>query len=299
MSYDASPRNFEGETTAAEPLSSRPEQAIDWQEHGIDTPEQVALRFPLAGLGSRFLAVLLDLTIQVAANTLLVILVVLAFAAAGGGNALNRMSDTAGKWFLAGIILVYFLLYWGYFSLFEAFRNGQTPGKRVLKIRVIKDSGRQITFFEALARNLLRVVDALPGAYLVGAVSILVTRQNKRLGDLVADTIVVHERVDEYGGYLALPTSLSSPSAYGTAAPSQSTGTLPADRVARLGPDDLHLIDSYLSRAVSLPLEARARLGSRLLEGLCAKMQVAVPAEVPPERTLEAIAYALRGSGRL
>ena len=75
-------------------------------------------------------------------------------------------SDTAGEVVCRWMVLFFFLLYWGYYSLFEAFWNGQTPGKRLLKIRVIKDSGRQITLFEALARNLLRVVDMLPSFYL-------------------------------------------------------------------------------------------------------------------------------------
>src|SRR5207244_5065892 len=70
-------------------------------------------------------------------------------------------------------------------------------GKRLLKSRVIKDSGRQITLFEALARNLLRVIDMLPSFYLIGVITMLCNREQKRLGDLVAGTIVVHERSDE------------------------------------------------------------------------------------------------------
>jgi uncharacterized RDD family membrane protein YckC len=276
-----------------------PTESVD--EHGIDTPEQVELRFPLAGLGSRFLAGMVDMLIQSAANLVLILVIVIAFSAGLKTGALDRMSDAAGKWFAAGIIFIYFLLYWGYFSLFEAFRNGQTPGKRVMKIRVIKDSGRQITFFEALARNLLRVVDLLPGLYLVGVISILVTRQNKRLGDLVADTIVVHERTDEFGGYIGLPTGRGFISGAYTMpeAPAPVASSIPADRIARLSPDDLHLIDSFLARALSLPTDRRAILGSRLLDGLCVKMDVPVPMEVPPERTLEALSYALRGQGRV
>ncbi|MGI4852854.1 MAG: RDD family protein [Janthinobacterium lividum] len=270
----------------------RPGHFGTFDEHGVDTPEQVELRFPLAGLGSRFLALLVDLAIQFAANILLVILVAVALAATARTGALNRMSDTAGKWFVAGIILVYFLLFWGYFSLFEAFSNGQTPGKRVLKIRVIKDSGRQITFFEALARNLLRVVDALPGVYLVGVLSILFTKGNKRLGDLVADTLVIHERVEEFGGYIASPTVFASPEIFDV-----RPGGVPADRIALLDEADLRLIDNYLSRAFALPIETRGTLASRLLDGLCDRMGVAVPMEVAPERTLEGIAQALRGGG--
>jgi uncharacterized RDD family membrane protein YckC len=263
------------------------------QDHAVETPEQVSLHFPLAGLGSRFLAVMIDLLIQGAANFVLIIVIALVFSAVEKTGGLRHVSDTAAKWFTAGIILFYFVLYWGYFSLFEAFRNGQTPGKRVLNIRVIKDSGRQITFFEALARNLLRVVDWLPGIYLVGMISILVTKQNKRLGDLVADTIVVHERAEEFSGYMGVPFQ---PATFATPGAEPVSG-IPADRIARLSSEDLLLIDSYLARALSLPLETRAQLASRLLDGFCVKMGIAVPTQTPPERTLEALAYALRGYG--
>lgn len=277
-----------------------------WAEGGsytVETPEQVELRFPLAGLGSRFLALMLDILIQVAANIVLVIVVAIVFSIPATQRHMGGMSSAAQKWFVAGLVLAYFLLYWGYFSLFEAFYNGQTPGKRILKIRVIKDSGRQITFFEALARNLLRVVDLLPGMYLVGAVSIMVTRQNKRLGDLVADTIVVHERTEEWAGYMSLPAARSAITAFNPAvaervAPAPPLIGIPADAVIRLGADDLLVIDTYLARALELPLATRAMLASRMLDGLCAKMGVAVPVDAPPERTLEALSYLLRSRGQ-
>jgi uncharacterized RDD family membrane protein YckC len=96
-------------------------------------------------------------------------------------GAAAAVSDTGAKWLVAGVVLFYFLLYSGYYSLFEAFWNRQTPGKRLLKIRVIKDSGRQITLSEA-PRNLLRVIDMLPSFYLVGVITMLCNREQKRLG---------------------------------------------------------------------------------------------------------------------
>jgi uncharacterized RDD family membrane protein YckC len=269
------------------------------EEYGIETPEQVELHFPLAGLGSRFLANALDLVILALVNFVFLILLVIVFSAGMGTGAFSHMTSTSMKWFTAAVILFYFVQYWGYFALFEAFRNGQTPGKRSMKIRVIKDSGRQITFFEALARNLLRVVDWFPGMYLVGVISILFTRQNKRLGDLVADTIVVHERTEDFTGYLTLPVSRTfTADLYVTpAAPAPATSGIAADRMALLSADDLHVIDSFLARALALPTDRRAMLGSRLLDALCARMGVPVPTDVPPERTLEAISYALRSHG--
>ena len=164
-------------------------------EHYIDTPEQVELRFSIAGIGSRFVAILLD-TVLLYFALMLVFLAVVLFGSAVGAGVESEV-DTLGLWFVAVLIVLVFAMIWGYFALFEAFWRGQTPGKRVMKLRVIKDSGRQITLFEALARNLLRVVDYLPSLYLVGIITMLCNKRNKRLGDLVAGTIVVHERSDD------------------------------------------------------------------------------------------------------
>jgi uncharacterized RDD family membrane protein YckC len=90
-----------------------------------------------------------------------------------------------------------FLVNWGYFTLFEAFWNGRTPGKRVAKIRVIQRSGRAIGLFESMARNLVRYVDQFPGIYAVGVITMFVTKQHQRLGDLAAGTLVVRDREPE------------------------------------------------------------------------------------------------------
>ena len=89
-------------------------------------------------------------------------------------------------------------MYWGYFAFFEAVWRGQTPGKRYVGIRVIKESGRPIDAFEAIGRNLMRGIDGLPGFYGVGLVCMMLNQQHRRLGDFVAGTVVVHEnRADE------------------------------------------------------------------------------------------------------
>lgn len=152
----------------------------------IETPEQIALEFPLAGLGSRALALLYDSLIQFIAA--LVIFIAMALIKPD----LSAHWAAANNWVIALEVFGAFCLYWGYFTLFEAFWNGQTPGKRHAKIRVISDSGRPITVFEAIARNFLRVVDSL-GGYFVGCVAIAVDKRNRRLGDMVAGTVVVHE----------------------------------------------------------------------------------------------------------
>jgi uncharacterized RDD family membrane protein YckC len=268
----------------------------------IETPEQVELRLPIAGIGSRFLAILTDSFLQGFALFVLFfgfVLIVSAVPKIPGAGA--APSSAAGKWFVAAMFLFYFLLYWGYYSLFEAFWNGQTPGKRLLKIRVIKDSGRQITLFEALARNLIRVIDMLPAFYLIGVITMLCNKEQKRLGDLVAGTIVVHERSDEQplmSHHSRTFTASLYPQRFETAR--EPAGALvPADAVARLDAADLNVIDTFFSRALDLDLDKRAEIAGRIADRMSAKMQVPLPVDVTPERVLESIAHAMRAqSGR-
>jgi uncharacterized RDD family membrane protein YckC len=270
----------------------------------IETPEQVALEFPVAGIGSRFVALLLDHLIQGSALFVLVLVVVGVMAAAGE----HAETKLTGKWFIAGVIFVLFLLFWGYYALFEAFWRGQTPGKRVMKLRVIKDTGRQITLFEALARNLIRYVDYLPGLYLAGVVTMLCNRRNKRLGDLAAGTIVVHERADEQPllwagaaqrnpGLFAAPSPAVAMNADPWQAPLPPAPMFAQDEVARLTVADLIVIEAFFSRALDLPLETRAAMAYRILGEMAGKMGAANP-EGNPERALEAIATQFRGLGR-
>ena len=267
----------------------------------IETPEQVDLRFPIAGIGSRFIAILVDTVIQIVAEVI-VILVIVIFVSASEREHLTDVSDTAGKWLLAAFFLFQFLLYWGYFSLFEAFWNGQTPGKRLADIRVIKDSGRQITFFEALARNLIRVIDMLPpSVYLVGIITMLCNRQQKRLGDFVAGTIVVHERTSEQPLLGHNSRSITS-SPYQSPQPEfmQRAGAFqpPADAIARLRPEDLNVIESFLARSLDFDLTTRSEIAQRIATSIFARMQLTFPPEMNAERALEAISYAMRSSSR-
>ena len=99
------------------------------------------------------------------------------------------------------MILIIFLIFAGYFILFEWLWNGQTPGKRLLKLRVIREDGRPLTLWEAIARNLLRIFDAVPGfvlpVYSVGLITIFLSSRDQRVGDIFAGTVVVRERFDE------------------------------------------------------------------------------------------------------
>jgi uncharacterized RDD family membrane protein YckC len=261
----------------------------------IETPEQVDLRFPVAGIGSRFVALLVDHLIQTLSYVLIfIVLGLIASGATAEHVAKSTVGlDTAGKWFVAVVIFINFCLIWGYFALFEAFWHGQTPGKHLMKLRVIKDSGRQITLFEALARNLLRFIDYLPGMYLVGVITMLCNRKNKRLGDLAAGTLVVHEiRADDRSS----DAFLSGENFFAKQEPTSDTAP-PDDAIARLEPADLHVMETFFARALDLDMQTRAAMAARIAARMAAKMKTPLP-EGNPERTLEALAKAMRGTGR-
>jgi uncharacterized RDD family membrane protein YckC len=266
----------------------------------IDTPEQVAIRFPLAGVGSRFLALLADTLIQFVGFGLLVVILVII----GSNLPKSPAPASAGaeKWVLAGIFIFIFLLYWGYFTLFEAFWNGQTPGKKMCKLRVIRDSGRQITLFESMTRNFLRVVDDLPGFYAVGVIVMWCNRQNKRLGDLAAGTLVIHERAAEAPLWISGAQRTITSQVFAQASAQSPIMPLPvdlpADAVARLTADDLNVIDHFFARAIDIDIARREQLAERLALQMTAKMGVEMPAGATPERVLESIARILRGLRR-
>ena len=272
------------------------EQSLYADQLNIETPEQVDLHFPIAGIGSRFVAIMIDHLIQLVPYLLLIIAALLW---ARNGSTSDTKTDTGGKWFFAGFIFLNFLWIWGYFTLFEGFWNGQTPGKRVMKLRVLKDSGRSITVFESLARNLLRFVDYLPSMYFLGLIAMLCNKRNKRLGDLAAGTIVIHERSYEQPlmRYAGSETAHSyTPQALAERAASEAL--LPADAVARLKPEDLHVIEIYFGRVLDLDLETRSQLAERLAERMSVRMDVPRPHGMDAERLLELIAFRMRSTGR-
>ncbi len=168
-------------------VTARPfEQTVD-----VETPELVVLTYSLAGVGSRVLAGLTDLLICVGAFVLLIA----AFTSLAAGR-LSLRFDTSASWGVALLVLAQFAILWGYYVLFEGLMDGQTPGKRFHRLRVVREGGYSVTFGVSAVRNLIRMLDMQPGIfYLVGLTSLLVTRRGRRLGDLVAGTIVVREDV--------------------------------------------------------------------------------------------------------
>jgi uncharacterized RDD family membrane protein YckC len=202
----------------------------------IDTPEQVVLELPVAGVGSRFLAVAVDTVLQAG------LLIGLVFALSFTLNVGARVPSFLRQMGPAVSIVVVFCVYWGYFAIFEVAMNGQTPGKRVAHIRVIKESGRPITVLEAITRNVLRAVDFLPAMYGVGVLVMLMNRNSRRLGDFVAGTLVVHD-VAAPGKSQSIASSSTSPG---------TSGAVASDAVRRVTTEELVLIETYLQRQADL-----------------------------------------------
>ncbi len=140
-------------------------------------------------MGSRMAAGILDSILLI--SLLLLVSLVLA--------TVDALTEGIGSWVGAVLILVWFLTFWGYFALFEALAGGRTPGKRRMGIRVVMDTGHPLTLQAALVRNLIRLVDLQPlGTYGVGLLFVFFGRQHKRLGDIVAGTIVVRDRPQDF-----------------------------------------------------------------------------------------------------
>ena len=160
----------------------------------IRTPESIAFSYELAGLGSRFLAVAVDLVMQLL--VLLLFFVGLSLLGSSSGHA-HHAPVAAARFFtnaaIGALVFVLFMILFGYFIVFEALWNGQTPGKKLLGIRVVRDGGYPIDFMASLVRNLVRVGEWVFTGYAVSAVCALVSSENKRVGDFAAGTIVVRD----------------------------------------------------------------------------------------------------------
>ncbi len=262
----------------------------------IETPELVAIEMPLAGIGSRFIAILVDYLIWGAA------FLVLGLVAAIILPALNIFGGVSANWAVGIFFLIVFLMQWGYFALFEAFGNGRTPGKRVARIRVIHQSGRGISFVESLARNLVRFIDYLPGFYAVGIVSMFLTRRHQRLGDLVAGTIVVRDREADSPHWSESNTRTFTAPAFAAESPIPAPHlrvVLPAPALAKLSATDLEVLEGFFARRLDMDLTTRAALAGRIASALSAKSGLTIPPDASVETFLEAVAHQFRELGRM
>ena len=207
----------------------------------IETPERVPLHFALASIGNRFLACALDHAVQ----AITLALIGIAFLFIADFSALEGAFATAPKWVYAVMILVLFLIFSGYFAFFEWLWSGQTPGKRWLKLRVIREDGRPITFWEASVRNLLRSFDMMPAPfYSIGLISVFSSTRDQRVGDMVAGTVVIREREAETPAFAQVfATPVSDPALRRSFKPVDFVGSLNG-----LTESEIQVVETFLRR---------------------------------------------------
>jgi len=238
----------------------------------IATPEGVELSLTLAGAASRFVSALVDLLIQ--GSVLIALGVVFAVTDAGFGGA---GGVAVGIWALFSFVLII-----GYDIFFEVRNSGRTPGKALNGLRVVRVEGHPVGFVTSLIRNVIRPIDFLPTAYLLGATVILATRRNQRIGDLVAGTLVVRERRAHVPPLPRIPPAAESP----------WTGW----DTSRITADELATVRQFLERRHSIDAGARTQLARTLSARLRPKV-TGVPPELHGERFLEQLAAARLRSG--
>lgn len=258
----------------------------------IETPERVALHFALASIGNRFLACAIDHGLQ----ALAILLAIIAFAVLADYASLGNRFTEAPKWVQAIATIVVFLIFWAYFAFFEWLWNGQTPGKRWLKLRVIREDGRPLTFWEAAIRNLLRPVDMLPPPfYSLGLISVFVSLSDQRIGDLVAGTVVVREREAEAPAFAQVFASPVSDAAL-------RRSFKPVDFVAELNQlteAEIEVVETFLRRRWDLKEMAREWMAWRVALPIMYKLRPTYdPATFTYEGFLEELLHRYRARHR-
>lgn len=248
----------------------------------IDTPENVAFGYQVAGIGSRFLATLVD-TVVVGLLQVVVILVIALLLRVFNDEP---WADQLSAWLIAIFGLIASLFYWGYYVFFEMLWNGQSPGKRWVGLRVIRTDGTPITLSESFIRNLARLVDFLPAMYGVGVITMFINKQSRRLGDLAAGTLVVQDRA---------PIAIEDLSVQRTVhLRAWANVSLDGFPIERLSNDDLSLIENFLQRRDQLT--HRNQLAIQIINTLHSRLGLPLPTlnQSQAEDTLAAILQAAR-----
>lgn len=239
----------------------------------IATPEGVNVDLTLAGIGSRFIASLIDTTIKLAVWFGFAVFLFGGTALLGGGEV-----DAIGA---ALFFVISFLIWFAYDVLFESLASGRTPGKRWTGLRVVRMGGRPVGFVASAIRNIVRIVDFLPSFYLVGMIAMVASRTNQRLGDLAAGTVVVREKPVPTAPQEAPPLTPPPP-------------VMPLEietwDVSAVTAPELATIRRFLERRAELTPQARFHLAQELATKVQAKVAGAPP--MPPETFLEYVSVA-------
>jgi uncharacterized RDD family membrane protein YckC len=237
------------------------------------TPEAVPLEFQTANVGSRILAYVIDMAVVVAGI----------FAGLFAVTLLGQATDVVvPDWVAITIVLVLLPSWWlGYFIAFETLWRGRTLGKAALGLRVVTTEGAPVRFRHAAIRALLGIVDFAIASGFFAVMFILLTRDNQRLGDLVAGTLVLRER-----------SGLAAPAPVSFAAPAGLESYTATLDTSRLTIEEYQAVRTYLLRAASLPPGPRAALALQLADPLVARVRPPPPAGITPEQFLHCVGAA-------
>lgn len=225
----------------------------DARKTELELPEEIDLQLEMANAGSRTLAILVDLALCG-----MVLFVVYGFTALIMGDRTGDFISRIGGHILVILfLLLIFGVQWVYFTFFEWIWNGQTPGKRLLRLRVIKVDGTPVSGIDVLLRNLSRPIDTFGPMGLIGLLMIFIGRKAQRLGDLMAQTLVIHETAIDWSIF----DEIKSPAG----ATPGSAIRAPAIHLTSVQWELLH---RYLNRRENLQADTRQRLALSLYESL-------------------------------
>ena len=212
----------------------------------IITPENIAFQYRVAGPFRRLPAYLMDALIR----AVIIFLGGLVFSFTFGFSGLPGLG-------LGMVLILWFVLSWFYGGLFETFWNGQTPGKRMMRIRVVSVDGQPINGIQAVLRNFLREVDAQPFYFFqVGLLAAMMNNRFQRLGDMAAGTMVVVEE----GHWLRGLTQMNDPEV------AQLAAQIPVNYLAKRSL--ARALSAYVERRSSFPWGRRMEIARHLAEAL-------------------------------
>jgi uncharacterized RDD family membrane protein YckC len=228
----------------------------------IETPEKIRFDYKIAQTGTRIGAFIIDMVIQAVIIGLVFLL--LFFIGIFESNLLARHYINQFQLLaLAFFYLLIFFFQWGYFTFFEMFKNGQSPGKKVIRISVIKSNGDPLDASVIVLRNLLRAVDGFPLLHVLGGFISILDNKSRRLGDIIADTVVVHEiRFD-----LKEPTFKTTISSKSAEEPAMKLMT-------KLNEEELYVIRRFLSDRYLLSEERQTAIGTKLAANVKKRLNI-------------------------
>ncbi|MCL5999515.1 MAG: RDD family protein [Chloroflexi bacterium] len=253
------------------------------ERYHVATPENIAFTYDIAGIGSRFMAALVD--------ALIYFLISIALALAFSSLTSSVQDPTLESTLTAVYIGISFVLYWGYYILFELIWGGQSPGKRLVKLRVVRLDGTPATAGQIIIRNIARLVDIFPGFYAVGLIVMFLNSQSRRLGDFAAGTLVVRETQQLSLQHISSnnPPTNSLPNL-----PTPAMEEAAALPVNRLNQEHRQLVREFVARRGTMSDKQRAKLALQIGQAIAQAMDAVTPADaVQAEHLLELTAVAI------